>query len=129
MIKLKTAHYGTDIVIEYSIATIIDRETALAFAAKVSQTPLFSIEAITAEDFLSFHDGTETKRIAKPSSIDKFISEYINTGYKAINFNITYKRVPFSVGVNLETQKIVIGYQSKFSNYYNEFEQLFSSIK
>ena len=124
MSKISEINYGTDIVFKYLVKGITDRRLALKWIANVIIEGKIDIHKVEAEDFLNYHDGTKTKNIKAIDSIDKFVKEYEETNYKAINITATVAGMPFLIGINLDTQIIILSYQTKYNLQYEYLEKL-----
>ena len=122
MSKFSETNYGTDIVCGYNIKSVVSRAQALEWIAKVVMMKKIDIHTIEMKDFLSYHDGTQTKIIDRFASITDFVNEYINSGYIGVGISGLLDNISFDLGINLDTQKIVLVLSAEDAPYFKKIE-------
>lgn len=108
MSKISETNYGTDIVYGYNIKSVNNREQALEWIAQVVMMNEVDVHTIEMKDFLSYHDGSQTKMIDRFASITDFVNEYIDSDYIGVGVSGLLDGISFDLGINLDTQKIVL---------------------
>ena len=128
MSKISEENYGTDIACDYRIKSVANRKQALEWIARVVMMKEIDIRTIEMKDFLSYHDGTQTKIIDKFASIPDFVNEYIKSEYAGVGISGRLDNVSIDLGINLNTQKIVLVLSAKDAPYLEKIESLLGLI-
>ena len=124
MSKFSEENDGTTIFCEYNIKSVVSRKQALKWIATVVMMKEADIHTIEMTDFLSYHDGTQTKILHKIASIPDFVNEYIKSEYIGVDISGLLDNVSFDLLINLDTQEVVLSLSAEDAPYLEKIESL-----
>ncbi len=124
MSKISETNYGTDIVCGYNIKSVDNRAQALEWIAQVVMMKEVDVHTIEMKDFLSYHDGSQTKMIDRFASITDFVNENMSSDYVGVGVSGLINGVSFDLGINLDTQKIVLVLSAEDAPHFEKMESL-----
>ena len=122
MSKISETNCGTDIICRYNIKSVNNRAKALEWIAHVVMRKEIDVHTIEMNDFLSYHDGSQTKIINSFVSVTDFVNEYMNSEYMGVGVSGQLNNVSFDLGINLDTQKIVLVLSVENAQYLEKME-------